>query len=36
MPHRDVIAIRKIIDEMSLGIEMLGDMSLIHFLRMKN
>ena len=27
MPHRDVIAIRKIIDEMSLGIEMLGDMS---------
>ena len=32
MPHRDVIAIRKIIDEMSLGIEMLGDMSVDSFL----
>lgn len=32
MPHRDVIAIRKIIDEMSLGIEMLGDMSFDSFL----
>ena len=32
MPHRDLIAIRKIIDEMNLGIEILGETDIDTFL----
>lgn len=32
LPHRDEIAIKKIIREMKIGIEMLGDMKLDAFL----